>query len=82
MELGRAMKVPSVSIESLTMDERLDLLERLWDSLSVNPSDVPVTAAQRAELDRRSAALDRAAAKGQALGVPWDEVVRQIRARR
>jgi putative addiction module component (TIGR02574 family) len=82
MDLGRAMDEPSVRIESLSKDERLDLLERLWESLSHTPSDVPVTPAQQAELDRRSEALDRDVAKGKALGVPWDEVVRQLQAGR
>ncbi len=82
MQLGRAMDESPVKIESLSKDERLDLLERLWDSLSATPDDVPVTQAQVAELDRRSKALDRDVAKGRALGVPWDEVVRQLRARR
>ncbi len=82
MQLGSAMDEPSVRIESLSKDERLNLLERLWESLSETPTDVPVTQAQQAELDRRSDALDRDIAKGHALGVPWDEVVRQLRARR
>ena len=46
------------------------------------PADVAVTPAQQAELERRSDALDQDAAKGRVLGVPWDEVVRQLRARR
>jgi putative addiction module component (TIGR02574 family) len=79
MDLGSTMDEPSVRIESLSRDERLDLLERLWESLSRTPSDVPVTPAQLAELDRRSEALDRDVAKQNALGVPWDEVVRQLR---
>jgi putative addiction module component (TIGR02574 family) len=76
------MDKPSVRIESLSKDERLDLLERLWESLSQTPGDVPVTPAQQAELDRRSDALDRDIAEGRSLGVPWDEVMRQLRARR
>ena len=79
---GSGLGEPSVKIESLSMDERLDLLERLWDSLSDPPAEIPVTLAQQAELDRRSEALDRDVAKGRPLGVPWDEVVRQLRARR
>ncbi len=82
MQMGSAMGEPSVRIEALSKEERLDLLERLWDSLSQAPGDVPVTEAQLAELDRRSADLDRDASDGRALGVPWDEVVRQLRARR
>jgi putative addiction module component (TIGR02574 family) len=82
MQLEREMGESPVRIESLSRDERLDLLERLWDSLSATASEVPVTKAHQTELDRRSEALDRDLAKGRALGVPWDEVVRQLRARR
>ena len=82
MQLEREMGESPVRIESLGRDERLDLLERLWDSLSTTASEVPVTKAHQTELDRRSEALDRDLAKGRALGVPWDEVVRQLRARR
>ena len=50
-------ELSSLRIESLSRDERLDLLEQLWDSLSETPAEVPVTHAQQAELDRRSDAL-------------------------
>ncbi len=79
MHQGRAMGKP-IEIDSLTREERLDLLERIWASLG--PEDVPVTGAQRAELDRRSGALDQDVASGRELGVPWEEVARQLRARR
>ena len=82
MLTGSGMDEPSVNLELLSKDERLDLLERLWDSLCETPADVPVTQAQQAELDHRSIALDRDVAEGRALGVPWDEVVRNLRARR
>lgn len=76
------MSEPAVSIEGLSPEERLDLLEKLWDSLSKNPSDVPFTDAQRRELDRRLDALDEDIRQGNELGVPWHEVLRQIRTRR
>lgn len=72
----------SIKIESLSREERLDLLERLWDSLSRNPADVPASDAQLAELGRRSDELDEDVTKGRVPGVPWDEVARQLRARR
>lgn len=68
-------------IEALSAAERLDLLERLWDSLLDTPARVPLTEPQRAELDRRLDALDEDVEQGRVLGVPWDEVVRQIRNR-
>ena len=63
-------------VERLTPEERLQLIERLWDSLS-GSGEIPVTAAQREELDRRLDDLE-----GDREGIPWDEVVRQIRNRR
>jgi putative addiction module component (TIGR02574 family) len=75
-----AMREPLRS-EALSAVERLDLLERLWDSLSDTPARVPLTEPQRVELDRRLDALDEDVEQGRVLGVPWDEVVGQIRNR-
>jgi len=41
----------------LTPPERLALISQLWDSLE--DDHLPLSAAQRAELDRRLASLDR-----------------------
>ena len=65
----------SVDIAKLSSEERLRLLEELWESLSATPEAVPVTEAQREELDRRLEELDR---DGPA-GIPWEEVLRRIR---
>jgi putative addiction module component (TIGR02574 family) len=73
------MSDPVVAIDSLTPEERLDLLERLWESLSRTPDRVTLTEAQRAELDRRLDALEADVAEGNDHGIPWDEVVRRIR---
>lgn len=40
-----------INPKDLTVEQRLALLEEIWDSLT--PDDVPVTDAQRKELDRR-----------------------------
>ncbi len=71
----------AINVESLTAEERLDLLEKLWDSLSKRPGLLPLTEPQKRELDRRLDALDRDVEQQQPLGVPWDEVLKQIRAR-
>ena len=65
----------SIDISDLTSEERLELLGDIWDSLA--PEEVPVTEAQRSELDRR---LDDLEQDGD-LGIPWEEVLRQIRDR-
>jgi putative addiction module component (TIGR02574 family) len=71
------MSKPSLDIGELTPEERLSLLEELWDSLAVTPEAVPLTEAQRAELDRR---LDDLEAEGP-VGIPWDEVLSRMRSR-
>lgn len=38
-------------IRAMTVEERLQLIETVWDSL--DPADVPLADEQRAELDRR-----------------------------
>jgi putative addiction module component (TIGR02574 family) len=69
--------VGTIDIASLSTEERLHLLEELWDSLSATPEAVPLTNAQREELDRRLDELDR----DDAVGIPWEEVLPRIRSR-
>ena len=69
------MTQPAVDIASLSTEERLELLERLWDSLAQAPEKVPLTDAQRRELDRRLDDLERDGP----VGIPWDEVLERIK---
>jgi len=55
---------PALDLGKLTRDERLELLEELWDSLSSESEPLPLTEEQEAELDRRLDALDREGAVG------------------
>jgi putative addiction module component (TIGR02574 family) len=71
-----------VDVEGLTPDEQLDLIGELWDRLSGTPTHVPLTDAQREEIDRRSDELDEDVRAGRPLGIPWEEVSRQLRSRR
>jgi putative addiction module component (TIGR02574 family) len=41
-----------IDIDALSREERLDLLERLWESLTSTQVDVPLWDWQREELDR------------------------------
>ena len=58
------MAKPALDLANLTRDERLELLEELWDSLSRESDPLPLTEEQEAELDRRLDALDREGAVG------------------
>ncbi len=48
----------ALGLSDMTPNDRLALLGELWDSLTPEPDAVPLSAAQRADLDRRLAALD------------------------
>ena len=65
----------SIDIAHLSLEERLRLLDELWESLSRVPEAIPLTDAQRRELDRRLDDLDREGA----VGIPWGDVLRRIR---
>lgn len=64
-------------LDDLSSDEKLQLLERLWDSLSREPAALRLTEAQRRELDRRLDELEQE--NEQTASIPWEDVVRRIR---
>lgn len=66
-----------IDISTLSSDERLHLIELLWDSLASTPEAIPLTDAQREELDRRLDDLDREGPTG----VPSDEALARYRDR-
>ena len=71
------MSKPALNINDLSPEERLRLIEELWDSLNERPGTVPLTNAQREELDRRLDGLESSGPEG----IPWDHVLEQIRSR-
>ena len=62
----------------LSVAERIQLVEDLWDSIAAVPEALPLTDAQREELDRRLDAYHR----DPSAGSPWEEVQRRIKGRR
>jgi putative addiction module component (TIGR02574 family) len=65
----------ALNIDTLSREEQLQLLERLWDKLSRDERNVPLTEGQRRELDRRLDELD----SGDVDGIPWHTVLEHIR---
>jgi len=64
-----------IDVKALSAEERLNLIEEIWDSLEAD--DVPVTEPQKAELDRRIEKMDRDGERG----IPWEDVLERIRGR-
>ena len=59
----------TTDILRLSVAERIQLVEDIWDSIAVAPSELPLTAAQEEELDRRLAAYEQNPTEG----MLWDE---------
>lgn len=60
----------SLGIDRLSVEDRLALVQEIWDSIAVFPEQVALTDAQRQELQRR---LDAHAANPSDV-VPWETV--------
>ena len=43
----------SAKLKDLPLDERIRVVEDLWDSIAADQKALPLTAEQKAELDRR-----------------------------
>lgn len=54
----------------LDVSDRLQLVQGIWDSIAQRPEDVPVTEAQKQELDRRLAAYRADPNRVE----PWEDV--------
>ena len=72
---NRRVTKSKIDVKDLSAEERLNLIEQIWDSLEAE--DVPVTECQTAELDRRIEEMDRDGERG----IPWEDVLDRIRGR-
>lgn len=61
----------------LSVDERVELVEAIWDSIADQQAGLPITEAQKSELDRRLA--DHEANPDDV--IPWTEVKAEALAR-
>lgn len=74
----QATEVPvNPTLRDLPVDQRIRLVEELWDSIAADQEALPLTDEQRAELDRRLDAYEADGARGR-LG---DLVIAEIRKR-
>jgi len=69
------MAKPEIDVTQLSPEERLNLIEELWDSLTAEQANIPLTESQAAEIDRRLADMDQ----DTTLGIPWESVLARIR---
>jgi putative addiction module component (TIGR02574 family) len=67
----------TLSLETLSVAEKLLLMERLWDDLSRRPSDVPVPEWHGEVLSEREAAVR----EGRTTFVEWEAAKERLRER-
>jgi putative addiction module component (TIGR02574 family) len=63
-------------IGDLTLAERIELVEQIWDSIAAEQASLRVVPAQQAELDRRLEAYR----ENPTAGASWEEVRARLRA--
>ncbi len=71
------MNVPLDELLKLSVPERIQLAEDLWDSIASEPEALPLTDAQRSEIERRLAEHDR----DPEAAISWEEVRARLRQR-
>ena len=69
------MQLSSDELRRLSVDERLDLIGQLWDSLE--HESLPLSSTQQRELDRRLAAFDQERAEG----LSWEQLRAELEQR-
>jgi len=67
----------AIDVSSLSINDKLQLLDEIWESLYATPEAIPLLDSQREEIDRRIAAMDREGS----VGSSWEEVETRIRTR-
>ena len=74
---GGVMDTKTPDILELSVEERIQMVEDIWDSIAAVPEAVSLSEEQKKELDRRLGAYHR----NPDAGSPWIEVRKRIRNR-
>jgi putative addiction module component (TIGR02574 family) len=67
----------NTNLKNLSVDERIQLVEDLWDSIAADQSSLPLTQDQKMELDKRLQAYELNGNPGRLAG----DVIKNIRSR-
>jgi len=65
----------AIELDKLSVIQKLELMEALWDDLSRNAADVPSPEWHRHVLEERNARIER----GEAEYLHWEDAKRQVR---
>ncbi len=68
----------NAKLQELSVEERIRVVEDLWDSIAVDQKALPLTATQKAELDRRLDAYEIDQNIGRLATVAVADILRKI----
>ena len=68
----------NAKLQDLPVEERIKVVEDLWDSIAVDQKALPFTGAQRAELDRRLDAYEIDKNAGRLASVAVADILQKI----
>ena len=71
------MKTQFDEILTLSVKERLQIVGEIWESIAASPEEIPLTATQRRELDRRK----REHRRNLSAAKPWSEIKARLEKR-
>lgn len=68
----------NVKLQELPVEERIKVVEDLWDSIAANPKLLPLTDDQKTELDRRLSAYELDKNPGRLATAALDDIRRKL----
>ncbi len=72
------MQPIDLKLSELTVAERIQLAEDLWDSVAADTGDLPLTDAQKAELELRLADFEHDPGEGESWEVVRERIQRRL----
>lgn len=72
--MAQTLPSPPPGFDELTIDEKLDYIQSLWDRVTVGPEDIPVPEWHWHILDERLNAYEANPGEGR----PWEEVYEDL----
>ena len=72
-----ALSIDLTEIKALSVPDRMLVVEQIWDSIAAEQDALPITDAQREELDRRLADEEQSPDEGD----PWEQVKSRLQGR-
>jgi putative addiction module component (TIGR02574 family) len=75
--MAKLVKLPPPGFEDLSIEEKIDYVQSLWDHIAADVNTVPLTEWQKQVLEKRLAAYE----EDPDAGVPWEELRERLRSK-